>query len=385
MIRKFLKLNICIIAILCMFCSSLTVFAEPGDLDFDFNIQPEIPTTQEETISVETEKETEKQTEKETEKQTEKETKPRPTQSPTQRPTQRPTPPQTTERVNHQPDNNSWGDNDNDNDNDVQVNAQTTEAESTTVDPDEEKLKDGMFYVYLERNNGQRRLKTLMTQKGYVSEPEEPMREGYIFAGWYSDAKFKKPWDFMTDIAEGKMTIYAKWTAIGDTVVYDIIIEDSVGGALEVNPQKASMGEPVMITVVPDEGKRLVKGSVLINGKSTDFLNFVMPDGDVTISASFEDIPQDEIQQSKSKLPFIIVFVVIAVIIVIVAVVIVRKRNDFNADLDPDEDVFAPAEDEGDVWIDESIVIEDGFVEGKKIVENTEPDYGAPDSEEDEE
>lgn len=375
MIRKILKINICMIALLCVFCSSLTAFAVDSDLDFDFNIQPEIPTTQEETVPVETEKETEKETVRETEKQTEKET----TEKATQRPTKKPTSPQTTRQENREPDN-AWGGNDNAN---VQVNSPTTQKETTTEETTDETLKKGEFYVYLERNNGQRRLKTLLKKKGFVPEPEEPIREGYTFSGWYADSKFKKPWNFMTDKAEKQMTIYAKWTAIGDIVVYDIIIEDTVGGTLEVNPQKASMGEPVVITVVPDEGKRLVQGSVRINGESTDFLNFIMPEGNVTITAKFEDVPEDAGMQEKSKLPLLIVAGVVLVIVVVLAFVLTKKRRDFNADLDPDEDIFAIDDDEDDNWIDESIIVKDGFVEGKKVVESTEPDYGAPDLDED--
>lgn len=371
MTRKFLKINICIIAILCIFCSSLTAFAVDGDLDFDFNIQPEVPTTEEITVPVETEKETEQETVKETEKQTEKET--------TEKQTQRPTVPQTTERKNPASDNDESQGNNSAN---VQANAQTTKSE-TTENAFEEDLEEGEFYVYLERNNGQRRLKTLMKKKGYVPEPEEPEREGYIFSGWYADSKFKKPWNFMTDKAEGKMTIYAKWTAVGNTVVYDIVIKDSIGGTIEVNPQKASMGEPVVITVIPDEGKRLVQGSIRINGEATDYLNFIMPEGNVTISASFEEVPENEMNPMKSKLPLLIVGGVIVVLIVIIVIVVAKRRSDFNADLDPDEDVFAVDDEDDDNWIDESIVVEDGFVEGKKVVESTEPDYGAPDLDED--
>lgn len=375
MTQKFLKIIICIIATMCLFCSSLTAFAVDSDLDFDFNIQPEVPSTQEETVPVETEKETEKETVRETEKQTEKET----TEKSTQRPTKKPTSPQTTTQENREPDN-AWGGNAN-----VQVNSPTTQKETTTEETTDETLKKGSFYVYLERNNGQRRLKTLLNKKGYVPEPEEPIREGYVFSGWYSDSKFKHPWNFMTDKAEKQMTIYAKWTAIGDIAVYDIIIKDTVGGTLEVNPQKASMGEPVVITVIPDEGKRLVQGSIRINGKSTDFLNFIMPEENVTITAEFENVPKDAGMQDESKLPLLIIAGVVLIIIIVLVVVLTKKRRDFNADLDPDEDIFAIDDEDDDNWIDESIVVEDGFVEGKKVVESTEPDYGAPDLDEDEE
>lgn len=380
MTRKIKKISMCIIAVLCLFCSSVTAFAVDGDLDFDFNIQPEVPTTQEETIPIETEKVTEKETEKVTEKETEKQTEKETTEKPTKKPDKKPSVPQTTKKENREPDNASGG---NENVN-VQVNNPATQTETTTEDTTDEKLKKGEFYVYLERNNGQRRLKTLMKKKGHVPEIEVPTREGYVFSGWYADSKFKKPWNFFTDIAEKEMTIYAKWTAIGDIVVYDIIIEDTVGGALEVNPQKASMGEPVVITVIPDEGKRLVQGSIRINGESTDFLNFIMPDGKVTISAKFEDVPEDAGGLDKSKLPLLIIVGVVVVIVLVLVIIVTKKRRDFNADLDPDEDIFAiDDEDDDDSWIDESIIVEDGFVEGKKVVENIEPDYGAPDLDED--
>lgn len=366
MTRKFSSIIICVIAILCLFCSSVTVFATNDDLDFDFNIQPEVPTTLEETVPNETEKETEKPTRK-------------PTEKPTEKPTQRPTKPQTTEQedvpVNNDGGNNAGAD--------VQANTQTTKAETTTEETSDENLKKGEFYVYLERNNGQRRLRTLMKKKGYVPQPEMPARQGYAFVGWYSDSKLTKPWNFMTDQAEKTMTIYAKWKADGSATVYDITIDDTVGGVLEVNPQSATMGEPIVITVIPEEGKRLVQGSILINGESTDFLTFIMPAKNVTISASFEDIPENEGADEKSKLPLFVGIGAVVVIILVAAVIIAKKRNDFNADLDPDEDLQPDTEEYYDDWIDESIVVEDGFKEGKKVVESTEPDYGAPDLDED--
>ena len=84
MTRKFSKSIICLVAVLCMFCSSVTVFAENGDVDFDFNIQPIEPTTQEQIVETEkeTERETEKETEAETKKPVEKTTRPQTTKAP---------------------------------------------------------------------------------------------------------------------------------------------------------------------------------------------------------------------------------------------------------------------------------------------------------------
>ena len=385
MSQKFLKITVCTILIMCLFCSLSTAFAENGDVDFDFNIQPIEPTTQVETApsetetepeekpEKETEKESEKETQKETEKETEEETERETEKQTTEKPVQKPVAPQTTEPKETQASNGNQNVN-------VFVEDDEPASEPETVEEStDEPLPEGSFYVYLERNNGQRRLKTVLTGEDYLPEPEIPTRKGYIFAGWYRDSKFQKKWDFLRDKAKKEMVIYAKWTTDESTVAYDIIVEKVAGGKIEVSPQSASLGEIVSITVTPDEGKRLVQGSVKINGKATDFLSFVMPKGDVKITAAFEEIPEDagEDEEEFNIVP-VIVIGVIAIGILVVVAVIAKKRHDFNADLDPDEEVQLGEEDYYDDWIDESIVVEDGFVEGKKVVESTEPDYGTP-------
>ena len=42
--------------------------------------------------------------------------------------------------------------------------------------------------------------------------PEDPVKEGYEFAGWYKDADFSAPWNFAEDTADGDTVLYAKWT-----------------------------------------------------------------------------------------------------------------------------------------------------------------------------
>lgn len=43
-----------------------------------------------------------------------------------------------------------------------------------------------------------------------VEEPEIPVREGYIFKGWYIDKELKTAYDFSTRV-KGSMTLYAAW------------------------------------------------------------------------------------------------------------------------------------------------------------------------------
>ena len=44
-----------------------------------------------------------------------------------------------------------------------------------------------------------------------VAEPEPPSREGYEFAGWYSDENCIYPWDMETNQVSRSMTLYAAW------------------------------------------------------------------------------------------------------------------------------------------------------------------------------
>lgn len=44
-----------------------------------------------------------------------------------------------------------------------------------------------------------------------VAEPEPPSREGYEFAGWYTDENCIYPWDMETNQVSQSMTLYAAW------------------------------------------------------------------------------------------------------------------------------------------------------------------------------
>mgnify|MGYP002518160090 CR=1 FL=1 len=45
----------------------------------------------------------------------------------------------------------------------------------------------------------------------YVTEPEPPTREGYVFCGWYSDENCIYIWDFETMTVPHSLMLYAKW------------------------------------------------------------------------------------------------------------------------------------------------------------------------------
>ncbi|MGN0961350.1 MAG: InlB B-repeat-containing protein [Christensenellales bacterium] len=44
-----------------------------------------------------------------------------------------------------------------------------------------------------------------------VRKPENPVKTGYIFIGWYQDASLTKVWRFEIDTVKSNMTLYARW------------------------------------------------------------------------------------------------------------------------------------------------------------------------------
>ena len=44
-----------------------------------------------------------------------------------------------------------------------------------------------------------------------VRRPDNPVKEGYIFVGWYKDKERTQVWNFEVDTVSGNMTLYASW------------------------------------------------------------------------------------------------------------------------------------------------------------------------------
>ena len=365
MTKKYFKLLLSLGVILCILCGSFTIsMAAPswedyvGPIETDSFDDTDEKTTNSDVVTEPTEQPT-----------TQKTTRPATTQSQI-----KPAPPinvtakETTEKTTKETTVKTTKEN---TEKTTKDETETSTTHTETTDPDEAMLKDGQFFVYLERNNGERRLKTILDKPDFVPQPDDPIRIGYIFKGWFKNPECTEPWDFNKSIAQKGTVIYAKWEAASDTVAYKIKVEKVPGGIIEVNPNSASAGEAVIITVKPDEGKRLVAGSITVNGKHSDVLSFIMPGEDVIVSASFEDIPEEKVEE-KPDLLFLIIIAAAAFLVILVVVIIIVRYKTRPAVIEYDENGAIILDDDGDDgWIDESIVIEDGFANGKIVRENT--------------
>ena len=110
-----------------------------------------------------------------------------------------------------------------------------------------------------------------VTVGGKATKPSDPTRNGYTFAGWYTDADGRTAWNFDAAVT-GSMTLYAKWTRMssggGDigggsssgkpTVT---IGGDGEGGKVETS------GDGTM-TITPEDGYEIIE--ITVNGEEVE-------------------------------------------------------------------------------------------------------------------
>lgn len=47
-----------------------------------------------------------------------------------------------------------------------------------------------------------------------IFEPDEPIKKGYSFDGWYTDNTFQRLWNFDLDVVTNNITLVAKWNKL---------------------------------------------------------------------------------------------------------------------------------------------------------------------------
>ena len=98
-----------------------------------------------------------------------------------------------------------------------------------------------------------------------VIKPEEPVRDGYKFVGWYLK---DKEYDFSVYVTKD-MTIKAIWEKEEEVKTHVIVTFDVVGGSL-INSQRILIGGTASIPVNPTrEGYTFIEWQV--NGTKFDF------------------------------------------------------------------------------------------------------------------
>lgn len=67
------------------------------------------------------------------------------------------------------------------------------------------------YSVSFETNGGQKISSQNVMKNGFAKEPEAPKKDGFDFAGWYTDKELKTKYDFSSKVTKS-FTLYAAWT-----------------------------------------------------------------------------------------------------------------------------------------------------------------------------
>jgi len=63
----------------------------------------------------------------------------------------------------------------------------------------------------------------ILRSNSLLDEPNPPVREGYIFEGWYKNREYETPWNFEEDLVTDNITLYAKWSSIYHCDILQVI------------------------------------------------------------------------------------------------------------------------------------------------------------------
>ena len=94
------------------------------------------------------------------------------------------------------------------------------------------------FTVYFDTDGGTEIEPQEVPLNGHATQPEDPVKEGYEFVGWFADNDFTKEYIFEEFVTED-ITIYAKWESLVET---HTVTFDTDGGS-EIEPQQVAHNE----------------------------------------------------------------------------------------------------------------------------------------------
>ena len=121
-----------------------------------------------------------------------------------------------------------------------------------------------------------------------VAKPADPQKEGYIFAGWYTDEDFTEEYNFNTRPVTADVTVYAKW----NEKTYTVTVTNDGNGSAVADQESGVAGTVVTLTATPNEGYRFMKWVVISGGVTVTDNKFTIGNENVQVMAIFEEIPK---------------------------------------------------------------------------------------------
>lgn len=76
-----------------------------------------------------------------------------------------------------------------------------------------------------------------------VGTPADPVRSGYVFAGWFTDNLYRTQYDFTAAVSED-ITLYAKWTQTEATVTFSLYDDLTTSGTAAIGQKVLRPDDP---------------------------------------------------------------------------------------------------------------------------------------------
>lgn len=118
-----------------------------------------------------------------------------------------------------------------------------------------------------------------------VVKPDNPIKEGYSFSGWFSDFELKEVYDFSVMPAIN-ISLYAKWSINSYTINFE-----SNGGSL-VSPITSNYDDIIIAPTAPTKDKEIFLGWYIDQELLNEFIFTTMPSKNLTLYAKWEDDPE---------------------------------------------------------------------------------------------
>ena len=119
---------------------------------------------------------------------------------------------------------------------------QVTVIESTEIPNPEPGTKE--YTVTFETNGGNTVDSQNVKEGETVSKPDDPLKEGYIFKGWYTDEKLEIAYDFSTLVTKD-IILYAKWEKNEESEPVQYTVSFETNGGNTIDPQTVEDGQMV--------------------------------------------------------------------------------------------------------------------------------------------
>ena len=87
-----------------------------------------------------------------------------------------------------------------------------------------------------------------------ANEPDEPIRDGFLFNGWYTDSGLAHAWDWDA-LVTGSMTLYAGWDPVSDDIVITFYVD-----RVPYHEETYSSGEIIVLPAEPHKDGYVFKG-----------------------------------------------------------------------------------------------------------------------------